>query len=157
MCVPGAGLIMSGLSLAKGLFTAKLDADTTRQTNENNNGSAVAQAWTTGQTAAGNARADVQKAQGAWGPFGIIGFVLGMVIAFYAAQIVLDSVAWHPVLTTKFYVMPWIEWAYHKPGSWKVAALPPKWEDAVIEIVKALFYVGPPSTAAVIVARAFRR
>lgn len=149
---------LSELFKVGGKVVTDIHADnTTRQSNENNNGATLAGKVIDGHTSAGNQRADVQKAQGTWGPFGIIGFVLGMIIAFYASQIVLDSTAWHPHLIAKWHVVPWIEWVYHKPGTWKVAALPDRWELAVIEIVKALFYVGPPSTAAVVVAQAFRR
>lgn len=133
------------------------NTEANRQANENTTGATVAGTFIGAQTAAGAQRADVQKAQGAWGPFGLIAFTFGIILSFYASQIVLDSVAWHPSITLHYSVVPWLEWVAHKPGTWKVAALPPKWEDAVIEIMKSLFYVGPPSAAAVAVAKVFRR
>jgi hypothetical protein len=42
-------------------------------------------------------------------------------------------------------------------GSWRVSALPPPFDATEHEILKALFYVGPPSAAVMIAAKAFRR
>jgi hypothetical protein len=157
----GGGIIAGIAKSFFGIFGKTLvdlkNTEANRQDNEDGHGEKLAGSVIGAHASAGAQRAGVQEKQGTWGPFGIIGFSLGLIICFYASQIVLDSVAWHPGVTLKYYVVPWLEWLPHKPGSWKVAALPPKWEDAVIEIVKALFYVGPPSTAAVIVAKAFRR
>jgi hypothetical protein len=80
-----------------------------------------------------------------------------MAFAFHVVMIVMDSTSWHLVPILKWYVLPWLEWQQHVVGSWKVAALPGKFEDTEHEILKALFYVGPPSAALVIASRALRR
>jgi hypothetical protein len=72
-------------------------------------------------------------------------------------MIVGDSMPWHVGLTMKFYVVPWLEWVPHQVGSWQVAALPAPFDATEHEILKALFYVGPPSAAVAIAAKAFRR
>lgn len=132
-------------------------SNTARQQSENQAGVDVYRAGVDAHTAAGNARADVQKSQGAWGPFGLAGFIIAMIFAYYTAMIVLDSTPWHLVPVMKFYVLPWLEWQPHKVGSWGVSVLPGKLEDTYHAILQALFYVGPPSAAAVIAAKAFRR
>ena len=53
--------------------------------------------------------------------------------------------------------MPWLEWAPHQVGSWGIGKLPGKFEETEHEILRALFYVGPPSAAIALLARAFRR
>lgn len=132
-------------------------SNTARQKNENDSAVATHGQFVEGQTAAANARADVQKSQGAWGPFGLSAFLIAMIFAYYTSMIVLDSTPWHLVPTVKWYVIPWLEWQSHKVGSWGVSVLPGRLEDTYHEILKALFYVGPPSAAAVIAAKAFRR
>jgi hypothetical protein len=128
-----------------------------RQANENDNGTKLATAYIEAGTAAGAQRADVQKSQGAWGPLGILGFLVGLPIAFHAALVVLDSTGWYFVLTTKYYVIPWLEWAYHKPGSWDVKVLPGLFEQTEHAILQGLFYVSTGATAAIGVAKALRR
>jgi hypothetical protein len=128
-----------------------------RQRSENESGERAVGTFVGAQTAAGEIRASVQKSQGSWGPFGLAGFVIAMTLAFHVVMIVLDSTSWHLALTTKWYVLPWLEWQHHTVGSWGVAALPGKFEDTEHEILKALFYVGPPSAALAVVAKAFRR
>jgi hypothetical protein len=132
-------------------------SETVRQTNQNDSGAALARTTVDGHTAAANTRADVQKSQGTWGPFGFAGFMIAMIFAYYTAMIVLDSTPWHIGLTTKLYIIPWIEWRQHVVGSWGVSVLPGKLEDSYHAILQALFYVGPPSAALVIAAKAFRR
>lgn len=132
-------------------------SETARQTSQNQSGVDLANTTERGHTSAGGHRADVQKSQGAWGPFGIAGFILAMMFAFHGSMIILDSTSWHIGLTTKWYILPWLEWRPHIVGSWKIAALPGKWEETEHAILQALFYVGPPSAALVIAAKAFRR
>jgi hypothetical protein len=154
-------LITGGLSSLFGVFgktITDIHADnTTRYKNENDAGNQLAGTIAGSAGTAGAQRADVQKSQGAWGPFGIAGFIIAMMLAFHVSQVVLDSTPWHLVPTLKWYVVPWLEWQWHAVGSWKVALLPGKFEDTEHEILKALFYVGPPSAAMVIAAKAFRR
>ena len=154
-------LITGGLSSLFGVFgktVTDIHADnTTRYKNENDAGNQLAGTIAGSAGTAGAQRADVQKSQGAWGPFGIAGFIIAMMLAFHVSQVVLDSTPWHLVPTLKWYVVPWLEWQWHAVGSWKVALLPGKFEDTEHEILKALFYVGPPSAALVIAAKAFRR
>lgn len=128
-----------------------------RQRSENESGERATRTYIDGQTSAGQTRADVQKQQGAWGPFGLAGFVIAMTLAFHVVMIVLDSTSWHLALTTKWYALPWLEWQVHKIGSWGIAALPGKFEDTEHEILRALFYTGPPSVALATLAKAFRR
>jgi hypothetical protein len=132
-------------------------SETARQTSQNSSGAALASTTADAHTASGNTRADVQKSQGSWGPFGIAGFIIAMMFAFHVSMIVLDSSPWHIGLTTLWYVIPWLEWKAHTVGSWKVAALPGLFEQTEHAILQALFYVGPPSAALVIAAKAFRR
>ena len=129
---------------------------TARQRSENESGVAVHGQYTDGYKASVAARADVQKS-GSWGPFGLAAFVIAMFFAWHVGAIVLDSMPFHPTLTTVLYAMPWIEWVPHDVGSWKVASLPGRFADTEHEILRALFYVGPPSAAAIIAAKAFRR
>jgi len=156
-----ASLITGGLSSLFGVFgktITDIHADnTTRYKNENDAGNQLAGTIAGSAGTAGAQRADVQKSQGAWGPFGIAGFIIAMMLAFHVSQVVLDSTPWHLVPTLKWYLVPWLEWQWHAVGSWKVALLPGKFEDTEHEILKALFYVGPPSAALVIAAKAFRR
>lgn len=156
-----ASLITGGLSSLFGVFgktITDIHADnTTRYKNENDAGNQLAGTIAGSAGTAGGQRADVQKSQGAWGPFGIAGFIIAMMLAFHVSQVVLDSTPWHLAPTLKWYVVPWLEWQWHAVGSWKVALLPGKFEDTEHEILKALFYVGPPSAALVIAAKAFRR
>lgn len=131
--------------------------NTTRYKNENDAGNELASTTVKGSTYAGAQRATVQQSQGAWGPFGLAGFIIAMAFAYHVVMIVMDSTSWHLVPTMKFYVIPWLEWQAHIVGSWKVAPLPGKFEDTEHAILQALFYVGPPSAALVIAAKAFRR
>lgn len=131
--------------------------NTTRFKNENDAGNRLADTIERGTSAAGYQRAAVQKSQGAWGPFGIAGFIIAMAFAFHVVMVVMDSTSWHLIPVMKFYVVPWLEWQPHVVGSWKVSVLPGKFEDTEHEILKALFYVGPPSAALVIASKAFRR
>lgn len=152
---------LSGLNLIVGTVgktVTDIHADnTTRYKNENDSGNQLASTTAQSQTEAGRTRADVQKSQGSWGPFGLAGFVIAMAFAFHVVMIVMDSTSWHLVVVAKFYVLPWLEWQPHVVGSWRVAVLPGKFEDTEHAILQALFYVGPPSAALVIAAKAFRR
>lgn len=132
-------------------------SNTARQKSENESAVQGHGQFVEGHTAAGAQRATVQQSQGAWGPFGLAAFIIAMFFAFHVAMIVLDSTSWHLVPTMKFYVIPWLEWKQHVVGSWKVSALPGLFEQTEHEILRALFYVGPPSAALVIASKAFRR
>jgi hypothetical protein len=131
--------------------------NTTRYKNEGDAGNRLADTTVRGSTESGAQRAEIQKSQGTWGPFGLAGFVLAMMFAYHGSMIILDSTSWHIGLTTVWYVVPWFEWRPHVVGSWNIAALPGKWEETEHAILQALFYVGPPSAALVIAAKAFRR
>lgn len=154
-------ILLGGLSSLFGVFgktITDIHADnTTRYKNEGDAGNRLADTTVRGSTEAGAQRADVQKSQGTWGPFGLAGFIIAIIFAYYTAMIVLDSTPWHIGITSKFYVIPWLEWRHHVVGSWGVVVLPGKLEDTYHAILNALFYVGPPSAALVIAAKAFRR
>lgn len=132
-------------------------SNTARQKSENESGVQVHGQYVEGHTAAAAQRAEVQKSQGAWGPFGLAGFIIAMMFAYHVSMIVLDSTPWHIGLTTKFYIIPWLEWVPHRVGSWGIEVLPGKFEETEHAILQALFYVGPPSAALVIASKAFRR
>lgn len=132
-------------------------SNTARQKSENESGTQLAKTTADSHAAAATTRADVQKSQGTWGPFGLAGFIIAMSFAFHVAMIVMDSTSWHLVPTMKFYILPWLEWQAHKVGSWGVAKLPGRFEETEHAILQALFYVGPPSAALVIASKAFRR
>lgn len=154
-------LVTGGLSAILGTVgktITDIHADnTTRFKNEGDAGNRLAETAVDGSVRSAQTRADVQKSQGTWGPFGIAGFIIAMAFAFHVVMVVMDSTSWHLVPTLKWYVLPWLEWQAHVVGSWKIAALPGKFEETEHEILKALFYVGPPSAALVIASKAFRR
>ncbi|MBR0687361.1 hypothetical protein JQ594_15625 [Bradyrhizobium manausense] len=154
-------LLTGGFNLILGTVgktVTDIHADnTTRQKNEADAGNELASTSVRGATSVAQTRADVQKSQGAWGPFGLAAFVIAMAFAFHVVMIVLDSSSWHLVPTLKWYVLPWLEWQAHPVGSWGVAKLPGRFEDTEHEILKALFYVGPPSAGLLALAKAFQR
>ncbi|WP_315774846.1 MULTISPECIES: hypothetical protein [unclassified Bradyrhizobium] len=98
-------------------------------------------------TSANQSRLEARKAEGAWGPLGIITMLSGLGFVFHEWFVVLDSTPW----SLLGLLDP------HLVGSWGVAKLPGKWEEVELEVFKALFYVAPPAAAAVVVAKAFRR
>lgn len=153
--------ISGGLNLILGTIgktVTDLHADnTTRFKNENDSGNQLAATTANSSTQAAAIRADVQKSQGTWGPFGLAGFIIAMMFAYHTSMIVLDSTPWHVGLTTAWYVIPWLQWVPHQVGSWGISVLPGKFEETEHAILQALFYVGPPSAALVIAAKAFRR
>lgn len=154
-------LFTGGLSAIFGVFgktITDIHADSTsRFKNENDAGNTLATTTANSAIQQAQIRADVQKSQGTWGPFGLAGFLISMAFAFHVLMIVMDSTSWHLVPFMKWYVLPWLEWQPHVVGSWKVAILPGKFEDTEHAILQALFYVGPPSAALVIASKAFRR
>jgi hypothetical protein len=154
-------LFTGGLNAILGTFgkvyTDVHTSNTSRQKSENESTVTAHGQLVDGHTAAGAQRADVQKSQGSWGPFGLAGFIIAMMFAFHVSMIVLDSTSWHIGLTMKWYVLPWLEWRPHVVGSWGIEKLPGLFEQTEHEILRALFYVGPPSAALVIAAKAFRR
>lgn len=156
-----ASLVSGGLNAILGTIgktVTDIHADTTtRQRNEGDAGNALAATTVRGATEAGAQRADVQKSQGTWGPFGLAGFLIAMAFAFHVVMIVLDSTSWHLVPVLRFYLLPWLQWSPHVVGSWQIAILPGRFEETEHAILQALFYVGPPSAALVIAAKAFRR
>jgi len=156
-----ASLFTGGLGALFGVFgktITDLHADnTTRFKNENDAGNTLATTTADASVKSAQIRAEVQKSQGTWGPFGLAGFLISMAFAFHVLMIVMDSTSWHLVPTMKFYLIPWLEWQSHVVGSWKIATLPGKFEETEHAILQALFYVGPPSAALVIASKAFRR
>jgi len=156
-----ASTALSGLNMllsTGGKIVTDIHTDnTTRFKNENDAGNQLASTTANSSNQAAATRADVQKSQGTWGPFGLAGFLIAMAFAFHVLMIVMDSTSWHLVPMMKWYVLPWLEWQPHVVGSWKIATLPGKFEDTEHAILQALFYVGPPSAALVIASKAFRR
>ncbi len=151
------GIVNSVLSLGGKVITEIHADNTTRYKNEGDAGNQLASTVSNAGAMSSTIRADVQKSQGAWGPYGIAGFLIATAFAYHVVMIVGDSTSWHLVPTLKFYFIPWLEWQSHVVGSWKVAPLPGKFEETEHAILQALFYVGPPSAALVIAAKAFRR
>lgn len=119
-------------------------------------GADVAKSWLESSTDALRARADVRKAEGTWGPLGILTMVIGSFFAVHIGAVVLDSLPYLPRFTTVLWLLPWIELVPHSPCLC-VAALPPEFQAVEIEAIRSLFLVGPPAGAAVVVARMFRR
>jgi hypothetical protein len=154
-------LVTGGLSAILGTVgktITDIHADnTTRFKNEGDAGNQLAGTIADSSDRAAATRADVQKTQGSWGPFGLAGFIIAMMFAYHTSMIVLDSTPWHLGFTTALYIIPWLEWVPHPVGSWGIATLPGKFEETEHAILQALFYVGPPSAALVIAAKAFRR
>jgi hypothetical protein len=156
-----ASLVSGGLNAILGTVgktITDIHADnTTRYKNEGDAGNQLAGTIANSSDRAAATRADVQKSQGTWGPFGLAGFIIAMMFAYHTSMIVLDSTPWHLLPTLKWYFLPWLEWSPHAVGSWGIATLPGKFEETEHAILQALFYVGPPSAALVIAAKAFRR
>src|SRR5690349_9232810 len=98
-----AQLFTGGLSALFGVFgktITDIHADnTTRYKNENDAGNQLAGTIAGAATAAGAQRADVQKSQGTWGPFGLAGFIIAMAFAFHVVMVVMDSSSWHLIPT----------------------------------------------------------
>lgn len=118
-----------------------------REGKQDEAGAGLAGSWIVGVTEANRVRADARAKEGAWGPMGIITFLIGMAFAYHVWMIVLDSTPWSlfGLLTP------------HRVGSWGVAALPGRFHDVELAVLQALFYVAPPAVAAIAVAKAFRR
>jgi hypothetical protein len=154
-------LFTGGLSALFNVFgktITDLHADnTTRYKNENDAGNQLANTTATASVQSAQIRADVQKSQGTWGPFGLAGFIIAMMFAYHTSMIVLDSTPWHIGFTMLWYVIPWVQWVPHQVGSWGISVLPGKFEETEHAILQALFFVGPPSAALVIASKAFRR
>jgi len=149
---------LTALFSAFGKTITDIHADnTTRFRNENDAGNHLADTTANSSNQAAQIRADVQKSQGTWGPFGLAGFIIAMMFAYHTSMIVLDSTPWHIGFTMLWYVIPWLQWVPHQVGSWGISVLPGKFEETEHAILQALFYVGPPSAALVIAAKAFRR
>lgn len=143
-------------SIGDTIIKAK-QTEAARQGDEDKAGAELAGSWLASVTDANRTRAEARAREGTWGPMGIITFVIGLAFAYHVWAITLDSVPFHLVLTTRLYLVPWLEWAPHQVGSWGVAALPGKFQDVELAVLQALFYVAPPAAAAVVVAKAFRR
>ena len=156
-----ASLVTGGLNAILGTIGKTVTdihtSNTSRQKSENESGVQLANTTADAHSRAAATRADVQKSQGAWGPFGLAGFIIAMMFAYHVSMIVLDSTSWHIGFTMKWYVLPWLEWRAHVVGSWGIERLPGLFEQTEHAILQALFYVGPPSAALVIASKAFRR
>lgn len=152
------GTFAPGMATAIGdIFIKAKQTEAARQGKQDEAGTTLAGGYLQSVTEANRTRADARKNEGAWGPMGIITFVIGAAFAFHVWMIVLDSSPFHLLPTLKFYFIPWLEWRAHEVGSWKVAALPGKFQDVELAVLQALFYVAPPAVAAIAVAKAFRR
>jgi hypothetical protein len=94
-----ARLFTGGLSALFGVFgktITDIHADnTTRYRNENDAGNQLATTTADASVKSAQIRADVQKSQGTWGPFGLAGFLISMAFAFHVLMIVMDSTSWH--------------------------------------------------------------
>lgn len=87
------------------------------------------------------AKADMRRAEGAWGPMGILMMVVGLVFATHAAGVVFDS-------------MPLFG---HKVGSWGVVVLPGMFVETEHAILQSLFPVGGGLIAVATLARVFSK
>lgn len=163
-----SALIALGLKLLGSVAPALADSigrtyvqakqtEAARQGAQDQQGTAFGTKWLDSVNQSNATRADVRKSEGAWGPMGIITFLIGLALVWHVWFIVADSSPFLLVLTMKFYVLPWPEWQAHKVGSWGVAALPGKFNDVELAVLQALFYVAPPAAAAIAVAKVFRR
>ena len=130
---------------------------TNREISENQSGVEALKSVNEANTAANNTRADVQKSQGTWGPFGILSFLIGLGVVFHTWLVVGDSTGWNLVPVWHWGFIPWLEWAWHQPGTWGIKVLPGMFEQTEHNVISALFYTAPPATAAVTIARMFRK
>lgn len=147
-------------TIAKTIGDTWLRARETRAAQERDQdqaGKELASSWLASVTEANKVRAEVRSSEGKWGPMPILMFVVGAAFAIHTVAVVLDSFSYLPSIGLRWYVVPWLEWAYHRPGSWDVKALPDDFRQVELEVLRALFYVGPPSTALMVAARIFRR
>ncbi|WP_257164702.1 hypothetical protein [Bradyrhizobium sp. SRS-191] len=102
--------------------------------------------WLSSVTEANRSRVQARRDEGAWGPLGLITVGIGSAFVFHVWFVVLDSTPW-----SLFGLLE-----PHKIGSWKVP-MPGDLAQVELEVIRALFYVGPPSAAAIVIAKAFRR
>lgn len=142
------GTVLPGIATSIGDTVIKAkQTEAARQGAQDTSGATVAGDYLRAVTEANRTRMDARKAEGAWGPIGIITFLAGLGIVYHEWMIVLDSTPWS--------LLGLIE--PHVIGSWGVAKLPGEWEKVELAVLQALFYVAPPAAAAVAVAKVFRR
>lgn len=152
------GTVLPGLAASLGdTYIKAKQTQAAREGKQDTSGAAVAGDYLHSVTEANRSRAEARKNEGAWGPMGIITFLIGIAFVYHVWAITLDSVPFHLVPTMKWYVLPWLEWRPHPVGSWDIAALPGKFQDVELAVLQALFYVAPPAAAAIAVAKVFRR
>jgi hypothetical protein len=160
----GLSLILSFLGpLVPGLATIIGDTvikarqtQAAREAKQDESAVSFAHSWLESVTEANRSRAEARKNEGAWGPMGIVTFLIGLALAYHVWLVVLDSSPFYPVLKLHYMIIPWYEWQYHKVGSWGVETLG-KLHETELAILQALFYVAPPAAAAMLLANAFRR
>jgi hypothetical protein len=151
------GPLLPGLAATLGQTYIKAkETQAAREGKQDEAAVSLGHSWLQSVTAANQSRAEARKNEGAWGPMGIVTFVIGMALAYHVALVVLDSCPFYPAPVLRFYVVPWIEWQSHKVGSWGVETLG-KLHETELAILQALFYVAPPAAAAAVIAKVFRR
>lgn len=151
------GTVLPGLATSIGdIFIKAKQTQAAREAKQDEAGAGLANHWIVGVTEANRARVEARKNEGAWGPLGIVTFVIGMFLATHVGAVVADSLPLLPHLTTTLWIVPWVELSPHTPCRC-VAALPDKFQEVELAAIQALFYTAPPAAAAVAVAKVFRR
>lgn len=151
------GIVTAVLGWAGDFLIKRAETRNVREGAQDLRGVEAVRAYLEHQSANSANRADVQKAQGTWGPYGILAAIVGGAFAWHAWQVALDTTPWHLVLTTRLWIVPWIEWKQHAVGSWGVAALPGMFEQTEHAVLQGLFYVGGAVGTVAALARVFRR
>lgn len=152
------GSILPGLATTIGdVWLKSKQTDAARESAQDAHGAVVAGSFLHSVTEANRARVEARKNEGAWGPLGIVTFIVGIAFAIHAAAVVADSLPFLPGLSwTAWGLIPYPALVAHVPCRC-VVALPEKFQDVELAIFQALFYTAPPAAAAVAVAKAFRR
>lgn len=142
------GAVLPGLAASLGdTYIKAKQTQAAREGKQDTSGAKVAGDWVHSVTEANRARAEARRNEGAWGPIGIITFLIGLAFVYHVWMVTLDSVPWSLGGLLDRHVV----------GSWGVAALPGKFADVELAVLQALFYVAPPAAAAIAVAKVFRR
>lgn len=108
---------------------------------KNDAGVLVAHEYLTSVTENNKAKADMRRAEGAWGPMGILMITVGLGFGGHAWAVILDS-------------MPLFG---HAVGSWRVSSLPGMFAETEHAILQSLFPVGGGLMAVSTLARIFTK
>lgn len=156
-----AAFVMSMLkTVLPGLFTwlnARVDADKQIQITHTQEAGSTGRVIIGGLGKADELNADVRKSEGKFSPWlivTIVGFMLPF--AYHTTLVVLDSCPWIPTVGV-WYIIPYVEFIAHKPGSWDVKALPGLFEQTEHAVIQSLFIGAATAATGVALLKALKR